>query len=161
MLIKIQILQRHQAWRALAEFYLLPLAEDVKFCVLPNHLVQELSLISVYSPARGSLSFRDTKSYELMNSGRELAQVSKFCLCCKNFFHGGSNVKRLPLPFHTWWYLWTTLYIHNWTKVFLLALSLLLVITEHTVSWEASTSYLAEPNRKLHLVLEKPPCRLS
>lgn len=31
------------------------LAEDVKVCVLATHLAQELSLISVYSPARASL----------------------------------------------------------------------------------------------------------
>lgn len=78
--------------------------------------------------------FRATISQELMNSGRGLAQFSKFCLCCKNLFHGGSNVKWLPLPLHTWWHLWTLMYIDSWTNSFLLASSLLLVITEHTAN---------------------------
>lgn len=80
------------------------------------------------------LLFRDTMSQELMNSGRRMAQFSKFCLCCQNFFHKGSNVKWLPLLLHTWWHLWTVMYIDSWTNGFLLASSLLFVITDHTAN---------------------------
>lgn len=82
----------------------------------------------------GDLLFRDTVSKALVNSGRGLAQFSKFCLWCKNVFHRGSNVNWLPLRLHTWWRLWTLTYIDSWTNGFLLASSLLLVITEHTAN---------------------------